>query len=128
MDPLKTKPFVIEEEGVPLDVWDDGSVRVGGTRLSLQVVVTAYNLGEPIAQIADDYGQMPHDVIAAVIGYYLRHRETVDEYVQEGERIAEETWAKIMDLPGQAEFMERMRNRVAAHRTAPVERNARPTY
>jgi uncharacterized protein (DUF433 family) len=128
MDPVTGKPFVIEEEGVPLEVWDDGSVRVGGTRGTLDVVIGAYNNGEPIAQIADDYGQLPREVIAAVIGYYLRHREAVDEYIREGERIAEETWRKIMSLPGQAEHIERIRSRVAAHRAALAEPNAQPAH
>ena len=122
-----TVPFVIREPGVPLEVWDDGSVRVAGTRLLLDTVVDGFNVGRCAETLADVHGGLPAQVIRDVIDYYLRHRDEVNAYVRDGEKTADEAYDKIMALPGQAEAVERMRSRMEEERMRRAERDARRT-
>ena len=119
--------FVIREPGVPLEVWDDGSVRVGGTRLLLDTVVDGFNVGRSAEKLAEVHGGLPAQVIRDVIDYYLRHRDEVNAYVRDGEKTADEAYDKIMALPGQAEAVERMRSRMEEERMRRAERDARRT-
>jgi uncharacterized protein (DUF433 family) len=75
------KRFKVHRDPPVLQAWDDGSVRVGGTRVRLETVITAYRHGEPPAEIAANYGGLPPATVHAVLAYYLAHQQEVDEYV-----------------------------------------------
>lgn len=77
----RAKAFKVAKDPPVLEAWDDGSVRVGGTRLLLEVVITGHKLGETPEEIAREYGPTPVGVIHAVLAYYHQHREQVDEYL-----------------------------------------------
>lgn len=66
-------------EPVPLRVDSDGVIRVGGTRVTLDTVVAAFEAGATPEQIAQDYPVGLADLYA-VITYYLRHPEEIREY------------------------------------------------
>ncbi len=106
-------PFAIREPGVPLEVWDDGSVRVGGTRLLLDTVVGGFNLGNPADKLGEIHGGLPAQVIRDVIAYYLRHRGEIDAYIRQGEEAADEAYRKISALPGHAEALNDLKARMA---------------
>jgi uncharacterized protein (DUF433 family) len=60
----------------------DGVIRVGGTRVTLDLVIAAYRAGATPEEISQDYSSVePADVYAA-IAYYLRHRAEVEEYLE----------------------------------------------
>jgi uncharacterized protein (DUF433 family) len=87
--------LLIEAEEPPLKQWDDGSIRVGGTRVKLEIVITAYNLGESAEEIAYSYPSVSVSHAYAVIAYYLRHKADVDAYVVTQERRGEELRQEI---------------------------------
>ncbi|HEV2348639.1 MAG TPA: DUF433 domain-containing protein [Terriglobia bacterium] len=73
--------LTIANEPVPLQVTVEGVVRVGGTRVTLDSVVTAFEEGataeeivgqHPSLRVADVYGAIPH---------YLCHRAEVEAYL-----------------------------------------------
>ncbi|MGD0899992.1 MAG: DUF433 domain-containing protein [Thermoguttaceae bacterium] len=79
--------LLIEAERVPLEQGEDGVIRVGGTRVTLDTIVTAYQQGEPPETIADQYPSVSLPDVFAVIGFYLRHRNEVEGYLaQERQR------------------------------------------
>ena len=82
-------PLVIEAESPPLRMDEGGTIRVGGSRVTLDTVVTAYKQGVSPEAIADSYPSVPLADIFAAISYYLRHRDEVEAYLAEGELIAE---------------------------------------
>jgi uncharacterized protein (DUF433 family) len=73
-DPVTTEP-------VPLATDVSGTVRVAGTRVTLDTVVAAFDSGATPEQIAQDY-PLRLDDIYAVITYYLRHTDEVREYLE----------------------------------------------
>jgi uncharacterized protein (DUF433 family) len=75
--------LVIQTERVPLQEGENGVVRVGGTRVTLDTIVTAYQQGESPEIIADQYPSVSLPDVFAVIGYYLRHRQEVESYLAE---------------------------------------------
>lgn len=75
---------------IPLRVDQDGVVRVGKTRVTLDIVVAAFEEGRTPEEIVQQYTTLDPADVYAVIGYYLRHRSEVDAYLQERQRQAEE--------------------------------------
>lgn len=82
-------------EPVPLREDADGVIRVGGTRVTLDTVLTAYMRGSTPEQIAQDYSSLQIADIYAAIAYYLRHRSEVDEYLDRRRQISEATREKF---------------------------------
>lgn len=75
----------IKLDAVPLRVEPDGAVRVGNTRVTLDVMLTAYKLGSSAEEIAQEFDTLKLCDVYSVIGYYLRRRDEVEEYLKERE-------------------------------------------
>lgn len=80
----------VEAEPVPLIEDADGVIRVGGTRVTLDSVIVAYENGSIAEEILLSYPSLHLADIYAVISYYLRHRVEVKAYLaQEAARDAQ---------------------------------------
>ena len=66
--------LVIEAEAPPLRLGEGGVVRVGGTRVSLDSIIIAFQQGESPEGIVDQFPAVPLADVFAVISFYLRHR------------------------------------------------------
>ena len=75
--------LTIDTEPLPLLVDEEGVVRVGGTRVTLDTVVTAFNEGANAEEIVQQYTALSLADVYAVIGYYLRRRSEIDAYMQQ---------------------------------------------
>jgi uncharacterized protein (DUF433 family) len=73
--------LTISTEPPPLETDADGVVRVGGTRVSLDSVIYAFNEGSMPEEIVQQYTTLDLADVYAVIGYYLQHRGEVNEYL-----------------------------------------------
>jgi uncharacterized protein (DUF433 family)/flavin-binding protein dodecin len=105
-------PLVTER--VPLYADEDGVVRVGGTRVTLDSVVAAFRLGETAEGIVESYPALRLADVYQVLGYYLLHRDAVDAYIAGREREAARLREKIeadLDPAG-------LRARLLARRTS----------
>lgn len=74
---------------------EHGSIRVGGTRVLLELVVHAYESGATPQQIAERFDTLELADVHAVIAYYLRHRSEVEEYLRRREAEAEALRGRI---------------------------------
>ncbi len=88
-------PLTIREDAIPLRVDETGTVRIGQTRVLLELVIHAFRDGATPEQIVQDYDMLNLADVYAVIGYYLRHRDEVDAYLAERTVKAEELRKKI---------------------------------
>lgn len=59
-----------------------GVLRIENTRVSLDSVLIAFNLGATPEQIVQDYDSLTLDHVYAAISYYLQNRQTVDDYLE----------------------------------------------
>ncbi len=82
--------LILTAESPPLVTDSAGVVRVAGTRVTLDTVVAAFHDGATADEIAEQYPTLQLSDVYAVIGYYLRRKADVDEYLAARERCAEE--------------------------------------
>jgi uncharacterized protein (DUF433 family) len=80
--------LLIEARPVPLAADADGVVRVGGTRVTLDTVVRAFNQGATAEEIVQQYASLRLEDVYAIIAYYLHERSEVDAYLNQRERQA----------------------------------------
>ncbi|MCA1594834.1 MAG: DUF433 domain-containing protein [Chloroflexi bacterium] len=80
---------------VPIQFDPDGVSRVGGTRVRLDTVITAFENGSTPEEIVYKYPSLQLADVYAVIAYYLRRREDVDSYLVERRRVTEEAAQEI---------------------------------
>ncbi len=74
--------FTIINETIPLQADANGVVRVGGTRVTLETVITAFSEGATAEEITQQYPSLKLADVYSVIGYYLRRPAEVDAYLQ----------------------------------------------
>ncbi|MDE3088192.1 MAG: DUF433 domain-containing protein [Chloroflexota bacterium] len=77
-------------EQIPLTTDADGVIRIGGTRVTLDTVVDAFEEGATAEEIAQQYSSLNLGDVYAVIGYYLRRRSEVREYLQKRQHLGKE--------------------------------------
>jgi uncharacterized protein (DUF433 family) len=76
--------LTFEPIAVPLRLDEDGTVRMADSRVTLDTVLGAYLRGDTPEEIAAGFPSVPMTDIYATIAWYLRHREQVDAYLQQG--------------------------------------------
>ncbi len=79
----------------PLQKDEDGVFRVGGTRVRLETVLAAFSHGCSAEEILLKYPSLSLTDIYAVITYYLWHRNEVEAYLLERQRLANEARKEI---------------------------------
>lgn len=82
--------LTVVSERAPLAIDRDGVARVGGTRVTLDVVVAAFREGATAEEIAQQYPSLRLADVYSVVGYYLRRRGEVEEYLREREKKADD--------------------------------------
>jgi len=106
-------PFSVQAEAPPLCEGPDGAMRVGDSRVLLELVIQAFQDGATPETIVQQYSTLKLPDVYAVIAYYLRHRNDVERYLA-----ARETQAA--DVQQRVERRQRdlsdIRARLQAHR------------
>lgn len=87
--------LMLDPQPVPLRVDETGAIRVGETRVLLELVLEAYLNGETPETIVRWFDSLRLADVYAVISYYLNHEEEVKEYLQRREKLATEVRRKI---------------------------------
>jgi uncharacterized protein (DUF433 family) len=78
----------VPPERVPIRTDTDGVIRVGGTRVTLDAVVAAFDAGATAEEIVQQSSPLTLADIYSVIAYYLRHQSEVRAYLAERQRQA----------------------------------------
>jgi len=69
-------------DDIPLARDAQGAYRVGGTRVTLDLVVRAFNRGATAEEIVQKYDSLKLSDVYQVIGYYLKHADELAEYLE----------------------------------------------
>ena len=64
-------------QAVPLTVWEDGSIRVAGSRVTLDSVVQEFKLGATAEQVLHSFPSVTLREVYGAIFYYLNNTEAV---------------------------------------------------
>ena len=81
----------IEIEPAPMQMDADGTIRIGGTRVTLDTLVAAFDEGATAEEIAQQYPTLKLADVYSVIGYYLRRQAEVKDYLQQRQQQALDT-------------------------------------
>lgn len=92
--------FAAQAEAPPLREDTSGAVRVGNSRVLLELVIRAFQDGATPEIIVQRYSTLALSDVYAVIAYYLRHRSEVEEYLAQREREGEEVRKRIENQQG----------------------------
>jgi uncharacterized protein (DUF433 family) len=98
-------------DAIPLVKDVHGVYRVGGTRVTLDVVVRAFNRGATAEEIALEFPGLQLSEVYQVIGYYLKHSAGLAEYFEKRERAEDELLAIHRDEWSPRGLRERLLSR-----------------
>lgn len=87
--------MTIRADVPPLRQDASGALRVGQSRVLLDLVIRAFQDGAPPEVIVQRYPTTTLAEIYAVIAYYLRHRDEVEAYLAAREEQAEQVRQRI---------------------------------
>ena len=102
---------------VPLTLAEDGTIRLTGSRVTLDSVLDEFKRGATAEQIHDDFPSLPLRSIYGAISYYLEHTRAVEEYLGRQREAGEETRRFIEERQESAG----LRNRVRARQSESVK-------
>lgn len=80
---MTTLEYSVQE--VPLKTDPGGAVRVRGTRVLFELVISAFQHGARPEEIVQMYDTLDLADVYLVIAYYLKNQAACDEYIREGE-------------------------------------------
>lgn len=105
--------FTAQAEAPPLREDASGAVRVGDSRVLLELVVRAFQDGATPEAIVQRYSTLTLPETYAVIAYYLRHRSEIEAYLTQREQKAAEVRQRIESQQGD---LSEIRTRLQARR------------
>jgi uncharacterized protein (DUF433 family) len=79
---------------------EEGVIRVGGTRVSLDTVVSQLDVGATAEEIVKDLPALKVADVEAVRAFYLKHRPQVEEYLRQRVRVADKVRRMMESLTG----------------------------
>ena len=103
----------------PLTFWEDGSIRIGSSRVPLDSVVHEFTGGATAEQIQDDFPTLSLREIYGAIYYYLGNEDQVEEYLRRRDQEAAQLRSETEDRPRIDVLRRRIRERNAGLKAKP---------
>jgi len=107
--------FTVQAETPPLREDATGALRVGDSRVLLELVIRAFEDGATPETIVQRYSTLALPDVYAAVAYYLRHPSEVEGYLARREQQADEVRHRIESQQGD---LSRIRARLLARRQA----------
>jgi uncharacterized protein (DUF433 family) len=108
-----TMTFPVVAEPPPLREDVDGALRVGNSRVLLELVIRAFQDGATPETIVQRYSTLALADVYAVIAYYLRHPPEIEEYLDRREERANKVARQVEQESGN---LSEIRRRLLAQR------------
>lgn len=106
-------------QAVPLTLTETGTIRVTGSRVSLDSIIWQYLQGNSAEQIHESFPSLNLADIHAVISYYLNHSAAVEEYLRQQTAKAAAVRQRIESDPEHQIRIADLRERIQARRQPP---------
>lgn len=106
--------FLLESEMPPLRTDKSGVIRVGNSRVLLELVIRSFQDGASPETIVQRYPTLSLSDVYTTIGYYLRHQQEINAYLKEREQLAEAVRQKLSQTQPDLSLI---RERLLAQRT-----------
>lgn len=111
---------------LPLTLTTEGTIRINGSRVSLDSVVHHYKLGATAEEIAYKFPSLRLVDIYAAITYYLSHQQEIEDYLGQQEAEAEVIQQQIESDPQHQAALTGLRERLTK-RWAARQKNGNPS-
>ncbi len=86
----------------------DGVLRIGQTRVTLDTVITAFDLGATPEQIVQQFPSLSLAQVYASISVYLHNRDELDSYFEERRRQAKQQLEHVSQQPHMRDIRKRL--------------------
>jgi uncharacterized protein (DUF433 family) len=96
---------------VPLTLDKDGTIRITGSRVTLDSLIHAFQQGATAEQIHDSFPSLDLGDIYATIAYYLDHQDQVERYLRQQASAARRTRQFIEERQDSTFLRQRIRAR-----------------
>ena len=104
--------LVLKSEKPPLREDETGTIRVGKSRVLLEMVIHAFQDGASPETIADNYSTLTLSDVYGAIAYYLKNKDSVEEYLNQREELAESVKQRIQTIqPDLSQIRSRLLSR-----------------
>ena len=110
-----------ETISVPLAVTEHGTIRIKGSRVSLDSIIHHFKLGATAEQIVQSFPSISLGDVYSSIAYYLTHRQDVEEYLQQQETEANALQERLESNPSYQADVSELRSRILGRWTAARE-------
>jgi uncharacterized protein (DUF433 family) len=96
----------------PLTQWEDGSIRITGSRVPIDTVIYHFKLGATAEEIGYKFTSLRLADIYGVIYYYLAHPEQVEAYLRQQQAEGDDVQLRIESVPEYQRWKAEMRERL----------------
>jgi uncharacterized protein (DUF433 family) len=96
---------------LPLRLDDQGTIRVGQSRVTLDTVIGAFRQGTNPEEIARQFPAVTLAEVYGAIAYHLQHQAEVDSYLQARAEAAAPLLQELADQSNPVGLRERLRSR-----------------
>src|SRR2546421_9244151 len=102
---------------LPFRLTEDGTIRIGDSRVSLDSVVHHYKLGASAEQIAQKFPALDLADIYAAISYYLSNEQSVERYLASQESKGDSIQTHIESDPQYQRNSAKLREQLIARKS-----------
>lgn len=95
----------------PLTMDADGTIRIEGSRIPLDTIVSVFRQGATAEQIRDSFPSLPLSAIYGAIAWILENPEMVDSYLDRRRAESQDLREVVDGMPRQNVLRERLRAR-----------------
>ena len=101
--------IVLQQELPPLIEDSTGAIRVGKSRVLLELVIRAFEDGASPESIVQRYSTLSLSDVYNTIGYYLRHHQEVEKYLSHREQLANSVQERLSNtMPDLSQIRSRL--------------------
>ena len=90
---------ILQPQILPVTAWKDGTIRIGKTRVLLDLVVFAFKQGNTPEMIVENFPTITLAEAYGAITYYLENQDQIEAYLARRKVEAEDLWRKIESDP-----------------------------
>ena len=84
---------------MPLVVTEQGTIRIKGSRVSLDSIIHHFKLGATAEQIVQSFPSLSLSDVYSSIAYYLSHRQELEVYLEEQKVAADNLQGQLESNP-----------------------------
>ena len=113
---------------MPLIVTEQGTIRIKGSRVSLDSIIHHFKLGATAEQIVQSFPSLSLGDVYSSIAYYLTHRQEIEVYMEQQKVTADDLQEQLESNPDYQTEIAELRSRILGRWTAAQENGkATPT-